>query len=144
MVFQRVTYSNKYILIFSLCADDPQFADDDGLPDRLCKDCVSHLSRAFAFVQLCIESDDALRSRIQKAVEQQYLQVVMAAAAAEEDAGQQPNDTTEVVEEADQDDEDEEDDAAATDGAVVVLSTRYTIMECNDNNSSDTNRVSSR
>lgn len=53
-----------------------QFVDDDGLPAHLCKNCVSHLSKAYAFIRLCIQSDDTLRLRIQEQVEQQYMHVV--------------------------------------------------------------------
>lgn len=46
------------------------------MPTHLCKNCVSHLSKAYAFIRLCIQSDDTLRLRIQEQVEQQYMHVV--------------------------------------------------------------------
>lgn len=50
-----------------------QYYNDDGLPEHICNKCVSHLSRSFAFIQLCLQSDDTLRQRIVEQVHKQYV-----------------------------------------------------------------------
>lgn len=59
-----------------------QFCNDDGLPQHICNNCVSHLSRSFAFIQLCLKSDDKLRQRIEEQVRKQYVSALTEQASA--------------------------------------------------------------
>lgn len=42
-----------------------QMTEDDGLPAHICNKCVVHVSKSFAFKQLCVKSDEELRKDLQ-------------------------------------------------------------------------------
>lgn len=52
----------KNLQIHVLCPTfNLQFNENDGMPDRICHQCVLHVSKAYTFIQKCITSDAHLR-----------------------------------------------------------------------------------